>query len=329
MPLPRRDAPRDDRQPTVALGRRAATGEASSRILRRPRRALTRSDRLPHRRARVGRGRRDDGWRSLGAQRAALGLMGQQLTRAEGRRLFGTAAERYDRARPGHADAAYTILRERCGLVPGTKVLEIGPGTGQATSRLLELGADPLVALEPDPKLAAFVRERFGDRVELRPEPLETVDLEHDFDLSAAASSFHWVDEQVGLERIHDALRAGGWTAIWWTLFGDAAREDPFRAAVEPLMSELPRSPSQGEGGRPPFASDGAARLAALEAAGFEDVRPYRLEWEYTWDSEGIRGLLGTFSPILSLEPERRESLLDAVERVADSDFDGLVTRPL
>jgi len=255
--------------------------------------------------------------------------MRPRLSRAEGRRLFGTDPETYDRARPGHAEATYAILQERCGLRAGTKVLEIGPGTGQATRRLLELGADPLVALEPDPGFAACLGDRFGGRTELRGQTLEDAELEGDFALAAAASSFHWVDEATGLERIRDALRASGWVAIWWTVFGDATREDLFRDAIDPLMSELPLSPSQPADGRPPFASDGGARVAGLEAAGFEDVLPHRVEWEHTWDTEGIRGLIGTFSPVLSLERDRRESLLDAVARVADTEFGGRVTKPL
>ena len=70
----RAGARRDDRQPRLALRRRAAAREAPPRLPRRPRRALARPARVPSRRARDGRGRRDDGRRPLGAQPAAVGL---------------------------------------------------------------------------------------------------------------------------------------------------------------------------------------------------------------------------------------------------------------
>ena len=114
--------------------------------------------------------------------------MRRRIARADGRRLFGAGAEAYDRTRPGHANAVYEILAERCGLEPGAKVLEIGPGTGQATMHLLQRGAHPLVALEPDPALATFLERRFAQRIEIRPFTLETADLDEDFDLAAAAS---------------------------------------------------------------------------------------------------------------------------------------------
>jgi SAM-dependent methyltransferase len=254
---------------------------------------------------------------------------GEVLGRDVGSRVFGTDPAGYERARPGHAEEVYEILRNRCGLRPGSKVVEIGPGTGQATRRLLELGADPLVALEPDPQLAGFLRARFPDRVEIRPTTLEAAELEDDFDLAAAASSFHWVDEEVGLARLRDGLRAGGGVALWWTVFGDARRPDPFRHAVAPFVRGLPRSPSQTRASGPPFAHDGEARVAALDRAGFETIEPRRIEWTHTWDTAGIRALYASFSPILALDSDRREALLDVIARVAETDFRGRITRPV
>ena len=256
--------------------------------------------------------------------------MGREvLGRDAGRRLFGEDPAGYDAARPGHAEQVYESLRDRCGLGAGSKVVEIGPGTGQATRRLLELGAAPLVVLEPDPALAAFLRGILGERIEIRPTTLEAAELEDDFDLAAAASSFHWVDEDVGLARIRHALRAGGWVALWWTAFGDARRPDPFRHAVDALMRELQRSPSQAKDDGPPFAHDGEARVAALERAGFDSIEPRRFEWAHTWDTAGIRGLFATFSPVRALAPDRRDALLDEIGRIADEEFGGRVTKPV
>jgi 16S rRNA (adenine1518-N6/adenine1519-N6)-dimethyltransferase len=45
---------------------------------------------------------------------------------------------------------------------PGESIVEIGPGEGALTERLLSLGF-PFSAIEIDPELAAGLRERFGD----------------------------------------------------------------------------------------------------------------------------------------------------------------------
>lgn len=52
-------------------------------------------------------------------------------------------------------------------MQPGETVLEVGPGTGVLTEVLLEAGAS-VIACELDPEMAAIVRERTGDRADLR-----------------------------------------------------------------------------------------------------------------------------------------------------------------
>lgn len=255
--------------------------------------------------------------------------MRTRLARSEGRRLFGEDPANYDRVRPGHAEGVYTILRERCGLCRGSKVLEVGPGTGQATRPLLELGAGPLVGIEPDPRLAEFLRKSLGDRVELRETALEDAELATDFDLAAAASSFHWVEEDVGLAKLRESLCPGGWVALWWTSFGDETRRDPFMLAVDSLFDNVPHGPSGPSEGRPSFARDAELRLGALARAGFEERSYDEMRWTSEWDTEGIRGLYATFSPINSLDADRRLELLDSVARIAAVDFGGRVEKPL
>ncbi len=258
-----------------------------------------------------------------------------RIARSEGRRLFGSDPAAYDSARPGHAERVYEVLVERCGLRPGSKVLEIGPGTGQATRRLLDLGADPLVAIEPDPALADYLRGAVGNRIEVRIAALEAAELEaNEFDLAIAASCFHWIEEDVGLARIAVALRAGGWWAMWWTLFGEGQRKDAFMNAVDPLLENLPSSPSSGCGygwgsTRPAFALDVEARSAALARAGFVARRHDLARWHAEWDSAGIRALYSTFSPIQKLDNDSRERLLDEIETIAQRDFGGRVGRTL
>ncbi len=255
----------------------------------------------------------------------------RQIDRREGRRLFGADPAAYDSARPGHAERVYELLVERCGLGPGTHALEIGPGTGQATRRLLELGVTPLVALEPDPALAGFLRRSFGELAEVREVALEDAELTAEcFDLAVAASSFHWVEEARGLEKVTSALRRGGWWAMWWTLFGVPGEPDAFITATTPLLDGLDASPSSGgEGGPGPAALDADARFAALSDAGLREAEHEVVTWGASWDTEGIRALYSTFSPIARLDESRRDEVLDGVARIAEHEFGGHVERTL
>jgi SAM-dependent methyltransferase len=247
----------------------------------------------------------------------------------EGRQLFGYDPASYDAARPGHPDRVYEILAARCGLADGTHVLEVGPGTGQATRRLLGRGAS-LLLVEPDTRLAAHLVATFGDEVDVLPAPLEEAGLPcASFDIAVAASSFHWIDEPVGLAAIQAALRPGGWAAIWWTLFGEGSGPDPFIRATTPLLEGLESSPTRGVAGGPPHALDIEARTAALDEAGFVDIEHEVICWEWSWDAAGIRALYASFSPIIRLDDIERERILDRLEAVAEHDFGGRVERGL
>ena len=207
-------------------------------------------------------------------------------------------------------------------------VLEIGPGTGQATRRLLERGADPLVALEPDPALAAYLSGDWtGQPVDVRVEALEDAALRADaFDLAVAASSFHWVEDDArtgdSSSRCAAARRLVGDVV-------DSLREKavtPTRSSShepDPSMRDLAASPTCGVEGRSAHALDPEARLSALAAAGFEDAEHEVDSLERRVGRGGHPRAVRTFSPIARLEAERREGILDEVERIADDDFDG------
>lgn len=85
------------------------------------------------------------------------------IDRAFGRQAFGADPGSYHAARPAYPDWVFEVLCGRCGLAHGTKTFEIGAGTGTATRRLLDFRATPLVAVEPDPNLATYLRETIPD----------------------------------------------------------------------------------------------------------------------------------------------------------------------
>jgi SAM-dependent methyltransferase len=141
---------------------------------------------------------------------------------------FNGVADGYD-ARPDYPDVIYTLLADRCGCGPGSRVVEVGPATGLVTRRLVGLGAH-VTAVEPGPALAQRLRERTaGAPVDVVVDTFEHAPLPTDaFDLLVAATSFHWIDPAVGVAKAADVLRPGGWIALWWTVFGDTSRPDPY-----------------------------------------------------------------------------------------------------
>ena len=248
------------------------------------------------------------------------------IDRKFGRQAFGSNPGGYHAARPAYPDWVFEILCARCGLAPGAATFEVGPGTGTATHRLLELGANPLVAVEPDDRLAAFLRETIGDDAltVVISTFEEAVLREASFDLGLSATAFHWLDEDLALTKVARLLRPGGLWAMVWNIFGDLHRPDPFHEATKTLLNG-PSSPSAGSGAMP-FALDADARLAALERTrAFDRVEHQTRPWELTLDSDQTVALYATYSNI-NIRPDR-EAVLTELGRIARDEFHGGVTR--
>jgi SAM-dependent methyltransferase len=253
------------------------------------------------------------------------------LDRRAGRQAFGADPAGYHRARPGYPAWVFEVLAERTRLGSGCAAFEVGAGTGHATEPLLARGASPLVALEPDPRLADFLEARLPhSALDVRRRPFEEADLPADaFDLGCAFTSFHWIDQADGLELAFEALRRGGSWAMCWNVFGDPARPDPFHETTVEIMRPLEQSPSAGQSGRPPFALDVDARRADLRRAGFQGVEIARGDWTLELGPAGLRALYATYSEVAALPSDRRARVLDALAEVAERDFGGRVTRNL
>jgi len=252
------------------------------------------------------------------------------------RGLFSSDVLAYDTGRPGYPDRVYELLRQHCGLGAGSRVLEIGPGTGQATVRLLDCGAD-VTAVELGPEMAAALEAKYRDEnLSVLVGAFEDVALDPgSFDLIVAATSFHWIPPETGLPRCADLLRPGGWLALWWTYFGDPDRPDPFRDAVTPIFEEL--APSLIDtfpgmaclAGAHPYTFDSKGRTGDIDATGrFGPVHHEVIPWTGCHTPAELRALFGSYSPCLALPPADRARVLDAIEQLAADTFGGTVERP-
>ena len=208
-------------------------------------------------------------------------------------------ATTYDRAgaaydgRPGYPDEVFDVLASECGLTSGCRVLEIGPGTGQATTPLLDRGA-AVVAVEPGAELARIVRARTAGRpCTVIEAPFETAALpDEPFDLVAAATSFHWVDVDTGIRRAAECLLPGGHLALWWALWGDPDRHDPFTDALDPVLRARAPQFVAPHAGLDVYLADLGARAARIEPTGwFEPVVEQTLRWDAVQTPAELRAM--------------------------------------
>lgn len=246
----------------------------------------------------------------------------------DGHNLFGEDAAGYDAGRPGYPDALFDLLVGHLPLDGRARVLEIGPGTGQATRRLLELGVGSLTCVEPDARLAGHLQHSLAGlgeaRLQLVVSRFETAPLPPGgFDAAVAASSFHWVDPDKGLGKLRSLLVPRGRLAIWWNVFHDMSGATAWSRAIRPMFDSLSMPPSFI--GDRHYSLDVGARTAELTAAGFVDVRHALFRLPSRLTEQRVRAFYASFSPVLRLPAGERAAWLDRIGTVVDRDFGGSV----
>jgi SAM-dependent methyltransferase len=243
------------------------------------------------------------------------------------RDTFEEAPELYDRVRPGYPEELFDDLAELADVRPGSRVLELGCGTGQATAELARRGYE-VVAVELGTGLADLARRKlapFGavrvvnaafEAWPLPPEP---------FDVVFAATSFHWIDRDVRVAKSADALRPGGALAIVSTVHVAGGDEQFFVDAQACYERWDPDTPP---GLRLQAAADVCTDSDELDASGrFARIAVRRYEHEQTYSAPEYRDLLLSYSGHRAMEPEARRGLLECIGRLIDERHGGRIAK--
>ena len=255
--------------------------------------------------------------------------MPEEISLAEGRHLFGLDPAGYDATRPDYPSWIFEELKDSGALFPGAATVEIGPGSGRATRRLVENGADPLVLIEPDNRFAGMLETATSRLPTCRVlhTSFEEAELaEDEFDLAVAATMFHWLDPETRVRKLRTIVRYGGTAALIWNVLGDLDKPDAFHDATAELLSSLAVTPS-GAPDAIPFALDRGSREAEAKRGGFREVSYSESRWSYQLTTPDVGRLYGSFSHIQRLGDDARERILSELMRIADEQFDGIVER--
>lgn len=135
------------------------------------------------------------------------------------RKTFDKIPEEFDLYRPRYCTELFEKLSSVCALSPDKKVLEIGPGTGQATEPILETGCE-YTAIELGENFTAFMKDKFStyDNFRIINGDFETYKFPKDtFDLVFSGATIQWIPEKTAFSKSFEILKPGGYLAMFMT----------------------------------------------------------------------------------------------------------------
>jgi ubiquinone/menaquinone biosynthesis C-methylase UbiE len=236
----------------------------------------------------------------------------------------------HDRVAGGYHDFFEPVTRgvvatllDAAGVRASSRVLDVATGPGAVAAAAAARGASRVVGVDLSPKMVALASS-LHPGVEFREADAETLPFDSgSFD--SAVSNFgvgHFPRPERALSEILRVLAPGGMAAVsWW--------DEPARNRINGVFFEAvaragAQPPSGLPAGPPVFRfSDEAELVAALRAAGAEDVAARLVRWTHAvpsaeaWWQGGLSSLARASAGILGQAP--------AMQRKIRAAFDELV----
>ncbi len=228
------------------------------------------------------------------------------------------------------------------GISPGSRVLDVGAGTGESAEVILEYLKSPegcrgkITLLEPEERLLERARQRLPDGVAEYAhgyaQDLDEMNIEAGaFDFTVWSNGIHYLEDEVSLDRALRAIRRctrekfGAWTTFMSEAYlGRTARFAGLwvlrayrKLGIDP-KKERAKSHSLGIRGS-------AEYTAALKRAGFSAVKTKLVQFDLSpevWESIArFRDYVGNALPEIPGHPEitlsmRSEALVESVKEV-------------
>ena len=228
---------------------------------------------------------------------------------------FSSAADVYERARPGYAPEAVSWVCERLGIGRGRTVLDLAAGTGKLTRDLVPSGAT-VIAVEPLGEMRAQL-ERAVPGAQALDGTAESIPLgDGSVDAVACAQAFHWFDPERALPEIHRVLRPGGGLAL---LYNSRDLDDRIQQRLDELLE-----PYRGVASRH-WVQAHEDVLTATPLFGEIEHRAWRHDQPVTLD--GMLEAVASRSYVASLAEQVRAELLGRIREEFRDEPEPIVLR--
>ena len=238
------------------------------------------------------------------------------------RKIFDTIPETFDRYRSRYCKELFDDLIAYADLRPGKTVLELGPGTGQATEPILDTGCD-YHAIELGEHLCQKMQEKFGSRPNFQITNDDFITHSfgcQTFDMIYSAATIQWIPEEIAFAKTFELLKPGGILAMMLTRSDYASPNPALHARIQQVYQQYfhPQTPYPCRG----FGYTNAPQY------GYETLEQREYATRRIFTADEYAGFCGTHCDHIALaEPDRslffgglRQAVLDAGNRLESID---------
>jgi len=241
------------------------------------------------------------------------------------RLTFNEYAYLYDKARPTCPDELIDELIKQTNLNADSKLLEIGPGTGQATISLAKRGFG-IIAVEIGDNLAEILRAKLKiyPKTNVITGAFENTELPAEyFDTIYASSSLHWIKPESKFKKTCQILKPAGFLAIIKAqhISGDG---DDFSDATQSIYYKY-----WGSDTEKPFKLKKLNEVepAEIDANLFELIYFKCFPVTISYSADEFCDLLFTESEKIALPREKRIKFVNEIWRLIYNKFDNKISR--
>lgn len=159
--------------------------------------------------------------------------MDKQLT-------FNEDVINYEKWRPTYCKELFDDIIKYSRLAENKKALEVGIGTGQATTPFLMTGCS-LTAVELGGNLADYTKEKFKQYKNFNVCNISFEDFnceDSSIDLLYSATAFHWIPDKIGYSKAFKLLKSGGTLALFWNKPFVAREDDPLHQKIQSVYQK-------------------------------------------------------------------------------------------
>lgn len=240
----------------------------------------------------------------------------------EFRKIFDTIPEQFDQYRPRYSAELFADLIAYAGIGPGKSVLELGPGTGQATDPILNTGCD-YNAIELGEHLYEKMKQKYGHQPNFS---IVNGDfITHDFgdqqfDMIYSAATIQWIPEEIAFAKTFELLKPGGTLAMMLVRGDYKTPNEALYASIQKVYNEYfkPEMPYR----------HGSFRYTSAPEYGYVNFEKREFHGERVFTADEYVGFCGTHCDhIVVPEPYRtpffnglRQAVLDAGDRIVFHD---------